>query len=117
MSKEKSDEYWKGYIQKQNESMEICKICRYRTKFKELEKQVEDSTPNSVIREKIEELDNKRKVYYENDEIYAKFFDFARLEEKRTAKITRKDVEISNKNNQLYGAIEVLKEILKEGEK
>jgi len=42
MSKEKSDEYWEGYIQKQNESMEICKICRYRTKFRELEKQ-EDS--------------------------------------------------------------------------
>lgn len=58
MSKEKSDEYWKGYIQKQNESMEICKICRYRTKFKELEDKLADSTPNSVIREKIEELKN-----------------------------------------------------------
>lgn len=57
MSKEKSDEYWEGYIQKQNESMEICKICRYRTEFRELEKQVEDSILTSVIREEKEELE------------------------------------------------------------
>lgn len=59
MSKEKSDEYWQGYIQKQNEAMEICKICRYRTKFRELEKKLADSTPNSVIREELEKATKK----------------------------------------------------------
>lgn len=30
--KEIEDAYWKGYIRKQNEAMEICKICIYKTK-------------------------------------------------------------------------------------
>ena len=34
---EKDDNYWKGYIKKQNESIEICKICKYRKKYKELQ--------------------------------------------------------------------------------
>ncbi len=29
--------YWKGYIQKQNEAVEICKQCKYRKKARELE--------------------------------------------------------------------------------
>lgn len=29
--------YWEGYIQKQNEAVEICKQCKYRKKARELE--------------------------------------------------------------------------------
>lgn len=39
----KNDTYWKGYIDKQNETAEICKICTYKTKankYDALEKQV-----------------------------------------------------------------------------
>ena len=31
--------YWKGYIQKQNEAMEICQMCKYRKQY--FEKKVE----------------------------------------------------------------------------
>ena len=34
---EKDDNYWKGYIEKQKETIEICKICKYRKRYKELE--------------------------------------------------------------------------------
>ena len=34
---EKEDNYWKGYIEKQKESIEICKMCKYRKRYKELE--------------------------------------------------------------------------------
>ncbi len=34
---EEDDNYWKGYIQKQKEAEEICKMCKYRKKYKELE--------------------------------------------------------------------------------
>ena len=43
MSKEKSDEYWQGYIQKQNESMQICEICKYRKDFREMENKLADT--------------------------------------------------------------------------
>ena len=33
---EKDDNYWKGYIQKQKETEEICKMCKYRKTYKEL---------------------------------------------------------------------------------
>ena len=33
---EKEDNYWKGYIKKQKESIEICKMCKYRKRYKEL---------------------------------------------------------------------------------
>lgn len=33
---EKDDNYWKGYIQKQKEAEEICKMCKYRKTYKEL---------------------------------------------------------------------------------
>lgn len=31
---EKEDNYWRGYIQKQIEAVEICKICKYRKNTK-----------------------------------------------------------------------------------
>lgn len=59
MSKEKSDEYWQGYIQKQNESKQICEICKYRKKFRELEKQLADNTANKVIKEEIKKIEDR----------------------------------------------------------
>ena len=39
-NKRNESAYWKGYIQKQNEAMEICKICKYRKKyFKRIEEE------------------------------------------------------------------------------
>ena len=32
----KEESYWKGYIQKQNEAMQICKKCKYIEKVKKL---------------------------------------------------------------------------------
>lgn len=32
----KDNNYWKGYIQKQKEAEEICKMCKYRKTYKEL---------------------------------------------------------------------------------
>ena len=38
LSKEEIEKaYWKGYIAKQNEAMEICKQCKYIKKVKQLE--------------------------------------------------------------------------------
>ena len=36
LDKIKEEDYWKGYIQKQNEAEEICKMCKYRKRYKEL---------------------------------------------------------------------------------
>ena len=33
LEKEKEESYWNGYIQKQNEAMQICKECKYREKY------------------------------------------------------------------------------------
>lgn len=41
--------YWEGYIQKQNEAMQICKQCKYIKKARELE------TKNQKLIEKLEE--------------------------------------------------------------
>lgn len=35
---EKEDNYWKGYIEKQKEAEEICKMCKYRKRYKELKR-------------------------------------------------------------------------------
>ena len=37
IEKAKEEAYWKGYVQKQKEAGEICKMCKYRKKYKELE--------------------------------------------------------------------------------
>lgn len=50
LEKDKEDAYWKGYIQKQNECMEICKMCKYREKARELEQD------KQKLLEKLEEL-------------------------------------------------------------
>ncbi len=35
LEQEKESIYWKGYIQKQNEAAEICKMCKYRKQYLE----------------------------------------------------------------------------------
>ena len=40
LKQENKDTYWKGYIQKQNEAGEICKMCKYRKQY--FEKKVEE---------------------------------------------------------------------------
>lgn len=37
LEKDKENIYWQGYIKKQQESVEICKICKYRDKYRQLE--------------------------------------------------------------------------------
>ncbi len=49
MSEETEKAYWEGYIQKQNEAVEICKQCKYRKKARELE------TKYQKLIEKLEE--------------------------------------------------------------
>ena len=38
LEKVKEDYYWKGYLQKQSEDVEICNLCKYRKKSKTLDK-------------------------------------------------------------------------------
>ncbi len=59
----KDDSYWKGYIQKQNEAMEICKQCKYRKKANKYDSLVME------IKDKIEEVNNE-KLNYSEDEYY-----------------------------------------------
>ena len=34
-NKQNESAYWKGYVQKQNEAVEICKMCKYRKQYLE----------------------------------------------------------------------------------
>ncbi len=43
----KNDTYWKGYIDKQNEAVEICKICKYKK---------QNNIKDKMINELIDEL-------------------------------------------------------------
>ncbi|MCI8700036.1 MAG: hypothetical protein HFJ47_01680 [Clostridia bacterium] len=47
LKKEKENSYWQGYIKKQQESVEICKICKYRDKYRQLEAEL--SKANNTI--------------------------------------------------------------------
>ncbi len=50
---EKEDNYWKGYIEKQKESIEICKMCKYRKRYKELKQK---ETILDKVTEKLKDL-------------------------------------------------------------
>ena len=53
LSKEEIEKaYWKGYIAKQNEAMEICKQCKYIKKVKQLE-----SDKQKLIEKLVEDID------------------------------------------------------------
>ena len=62
MNKEEmEDNYWKGYIEKQKEAEEICKMCKYRKRYKELKRK-------EAILDKITDLVTK--IATENAEKY-----------------------------------------------
>lgn len=52
-NKEIEKAYWQGYIAKQNEAIEICKICKYMKKARDLES--ENYEQNNIINSYIEE--------------------------------------------------------------
>lgn len=54
--------YWQGYIQKQNEAMEICKQCKYIKKAKKLE------TDKQKLIEKLEECAESYYTLNEDEE-------------------------------------------------
>lgn len=56
---EEDDNYWKGYIQKQKEAEEICKMCKYRKKYKELKQK-------EAILDKVAEECRKQMKEYED---------------------------------------------------
>ena len=61
LEKEKEESYWKGYIQKQNEAMQICKKCKYREKNRKLE--IEKTDVIEKLEERIKELDELKERY------------------------------------------------------
>lgn len=44
LEKDKEEAYWKGYVQKQKEAEEICKMCKYRNKYKEAKETLDKVT-------------------------------------------------------------------------
>lgn len=61
---EKEKAYWQGYIQKQNEAMEICKQCKYIKKTEKLE-----SNKQKLIEKLEEDLVNISKKVNSEDYI------------------------------------------------
>lgn len=61
---EKDDNYWKGYIQKQKETEEICKMCKYRKTYKELKQKesILDRVTKTLKRDR-EIFDKCRKIH------------------------------------------------------
>lgn len=65
---EKEKAYWKGYIAKQNEAMEICKQCKYIKKARELEsdKQKLIEKLEKVIKETAQNINPETMKKYQN---------------------------------------------------
>lgn len=59
IEKAKEEAYWKGYVQKQKEAVEICKMCKYRKRYKEL-------TEKSETLDKVTEECRKQMKEYED---------------------------------------------------
>lgn len=64
LEKEKEESYWQGYIKKQQESIEICKICKYRDKYRQLEADLYEA--NNTINQ-YKEREQKLIKYLEKD--------------------------------------------------
>lgn len=62
---EKEDNYWNGYIEKQKESIEICKMCKYRKRYKELKQK---ETILDKVTDKLKKVGNKYIKEYKNVE-------------------------------------------------
>lgn len=102
LEKDKENIYWQGYIKKQQESVEICKICKYRDKYRQLEADLYEA--NNIINDYIE--DRQKLINYLEKEI----------------EVNRKEMNNTNiKLNQIHfmKRIEYAKEILEmaKGEK
>lgn len=79
IEKAKEESYWKGYLQKQSEAVEICKMCKYRKNYKELTKKSEildkitDKLQEDMVKAK-EQIKYWEKeyqaVYIKKDEFY-----------------------------------------------
>lgn len=54
---EKDNNYWNGYIEKQKESIEICKMCKYRKRYKELKQK------ETILNKVTEECRRQMKEY------------------------------------------------------
>lgn len=52
----KDDNYWKGYIKKQKEAEEICKMCKYRKTYKKLKQK--ESILDKVTDKLKEDIEN-----------------------------------------------------------
>ena len=59
---EKEDNYWKGYIEKQKESIEICKMCKYRKRYKELKQK------ETILNKVTERLKDLKEIALEDKE-------------------------------------------------
>lgn len=62
---EKDNNYWNGYIEKQKESIEICKMCKYRKRYKELKQK---ETILDKVTDKLKKVGNKYIKEYKNVE-------------------------------------------------
>ena len=47
-NKREEDAYWKGYVKKQAEAIEICKTCSYRIGYQKMEKEKEQQAKKEV---------------------------------------------------------------------
>ncbi len=103
--------FWEGYITKQNEAVEICKICKYKNKVEQLE------TNKQKIIEKLEErIQSVEKCY---QDLIKPYYD-EKLNLINTSIMSKKEKEeFINKRNCLLVQKHCYKEILEimKGEK
>ena len=105
LSKEEIEKaYWKGYIAKQNEAMEICKQCKYIKKVKQLES---DKQKLIEILEKANKEDTNTVKYYEKqrrlttDDFYKKSYQ-TQIHKANSRREVRKNIlEIVKGENQV----------------
>lgn len=62
LDKSIEEAYWKGYIQKQKEDVEICKICKYRKKSETLSKVTNKLKEDIEIYKNSKELTQKERI-------------------------------------------------------
>ena len=59
LEKDKEEAYWKGYVQKQKEAEEICKMCNYRKRYREL---TEKESILDKVTDKLKEVERELKM-------------------------------------------------------
>lgn len=68
---------------------------------------IENSIPKTVVEEKIKRKKEERKKYWIKDDIMLNF-----MPDKKEAKISIKELEISGKSREMHGEIKALQELL-----